>query len=91
MSQYLPTGGFRLLSEEEIEALDLDSLGDEAEDGYIYEEDVEYPVELHDRHDDYPLAPESLEIGRSMYSPIQSSVFPARITAAEKINSESKQ
>ena len=29
MSQYLPTGGFRLLDDEEVEALDLDSLDDE--------------------------------------------------------------
>ena len=68
MSQYLPTGGFRLLNKGEIEALDLDDLDDEV--------DLEYPVELHDKHDDYPLAPESLVIDRSMYSPIQSSVFP---------------
>ena len=76
MTQYLPTGDFRLLDDDEVEALDLDSLGDEAEDGYIYEVDLEYPVKLHDMHDDYPLAPESLVIDRSMYSPIQSSVFP---------------
>ena len=33
-------------------------------------------MELHDKHDDYPLAPESLLIDQSMYSPTQSSVFP---------------
>ena len=61
-------GGFRLMNEGEIEALDLDDLDDEV--------DLEYPVELHDKHDDYPLAPESLVVDRSMYSPILSSVFP---------------
>ena len=76
MSQYLPTRGFRLLDDEKVEVLDLDSLDDETEDGYTYEVDLHYPVELHDKHDDYPLAPESLEIDRSMYSPLQSSVFP---------------
>ena len=77
MSQYLPTGGFRLLDDEEVEVSDLDSLGDDAEDGYIYEVDLHYPVELHDKHDDYSLAPESLEIDRSMDSPLQIAVFPA--------------
>ena len=33
-------------------------------------------MELHDKHDNYPLAPESLLIDQSMYSPTQSSVFP---------------
>ena len=38
--------------------------------------DLHYPIELHDKHDDYPLAPDSLVIDRSMYSPVQNSVFP---------------
>ena len=76
MSQYLPTGGFRLLSTDETEALDLETLKDEADEGYIYEVDLHYPVELHDDHNDYPLAPESLTIDESMYSPPQQSVFP---------------
>ena len=76
MSQYLPTGGFLVLSDTKLEALDLDSLGDESDDGYIYEVDLHYPAALHDKHDDYPLAPEALEIDSAMYSPTQSSVYP---------------
>ena len=38
--------------------------------------DLHYPTNLHNQHDDYPLAPESLVIDRSMYSPKQQSVFP---------------
>ena len=76
MSQYLPTGGFRILSDEEADELDLDTLCDEAEDGYIYEVDLHYPTKLHDKHDDYPLAPVSITIDSSMFSPTQSSVYP---------------
>ena len=75
MSQFLPTHGFRLLSSDEITALELENLCDDSEDGYIYEVDFHYPAKLHNQHDDYPLAPESLVIDREMYSPTQQSVF----------------
>ena len=51
-------------------------LSDDAEDGYIFEADLHYPQHLHGAHDDYPLAPESLEIGSDMYSSAQQAVFP---------------
>ena len=76
MLQYLPTGGFIILDDEEAMGLDLETHDDEADDGYIYEVDLHYPTRLHNQHDDYPLAPESLVIDRSMYSPTQQSVFP---------------
>ena len=76
MSQFLPSHGFRFLSDDEIIALELEDLCDDDEDGYIYEVDLPYPTKLHDQHDDYPLAPESLVIDREMYSPTQQSVFP---------------
>ena len=54
----------------------MEDLNDEEDDGYIYEMDLHYPIRLHSQHDDYPLASESLVIEGSMYSPVQSSVFP---------------
>ena len=79
MSQFLPTHGFRLLSSDEIIALELENLRDDSEDGYIYEVDLHYLAKLHNQHDDYPLAPESLVIVREMYSPTQQSVLPESI------------
>ena len=76
MSQSLPTHGFRFLSEEEISALVLQNLSDDGEVGYILEVDLHYPTHLHNQQDDYPLAPQSLVIDRSMYSPTRQSVFP---------------
>ena len=76
ISQSLPTHRFRFLQQEEISALKQQDLSDDDEDGYIFEVDLHYPTSLHNQHDDYPLAPESLVIYRIMYSPTQHSVFP---------------
>ena len=75
MSQSLPTHGFRFLQLEKISALKLQDLPNDGEDGYVFEVDLHYPTRLHNQHDDYPLAPESLVIDRSMYSNTQQSVF----------------
>ena len=63
------------LQEEEISALRLQVLSGDDEDGYILEVDIHYPVSLHNQHDDYPLAPESLVIDRSMYHPHNNQYF----------------
>ena len=66
--------GFRFLSRDEITALRQEDFCDDDKDGYIYEIDLHYPTRLHDQHDDYPLAPESLVFDRAMYKPTQQSV-----------------
>ena len=65
MSQYLPTGGFKWLNEE---FLLLDDYTDTSNKGLILEVDLEYPDELHDLHNDYPLAPEKVKVERDMLS-----------------------
>jgi hypothetical protein len=69
MRQPLPTGDFKFLSRDEIDRLDIDSVDDEAATGYILEVDLRYPPNLHDKHNDYPLAPERLKISPEMLSP----------------------
>ena len=57
MSQKLPTGKFKWVENIDINTIDLD--GDK---GYVFQVDLEYPKELHDKHNCYPLAPERLAI-----------------------------
>ena len=66
MNQPLPYGGFGWLNEQEIN--DLDSISGNSSIGYSLEVDLEYPSELHDYHNDYPLAPEKLKISSEMLS-----------------------
>ena len=66
MCQYLPYSGFKWLNIKEISDFYLNSISENSSIGYILEVDLEYPSELHDLHDDYPLAPEKLEISQNM-------------------------
>ena len=59
------------LINQKLTSVDINSLANDADDGYIFEVDVKYPAALHNRHNDYPLAPERLTIDESMLSPLQ--------------------
>ena len=48
MRQPLPHSGFRWLVREEIDALDLSTVGAEDKIGYILDIDLGYPPRLHD-------------------------------------------
>lgn len=54
MSQPLPTGGFKWMTKTQLKRWEKLPC--------ILEVDLEYPKELHDLHNDYPLAPESILI-----------------------------
>ncbi|XP_077985917.1 uncharacterized protein LOC144440419 [Glandiceps talaboti] len=66
MTQSLPTHGFKWV---DLDSLDLSKYTNESDHGLILEVDLEYPSELHDLHNDYPLAPEKLCITEDMLSP----------------------
>ena len=62
ISQFLPLQHFSRVAKEEWEKIDWQRLGDESNQSFIIECDLEYPPELHDAHNDYPLAAERLDI-----------------------------
>ena len=68
MSQYLPTDGFKWLSQKKIDKINLGTYTDDSKKGLILEVDLEYPNELHDLHNDYPLGPEKLKVTNEMLS-----------------------
>ena len=68
MSQYLPKGNFKWMSDKEIERIDLGKYGVDSKKGLISEVDLEYPQELHHLHNDYPLAPEKVKVSKNTLS-----------------------
>ena len=68
MNQYLPYGRFKWLRKKEINKFNLKLVKENRSDGYIFEVDLEYPSELHDLYNDYPLAPEKHEINQNTLS-----------------------
>ncbi len=68
MSESLPIGKFRFLSDAEIANFDLSSVASDSSIGYFVECDLTYPHHLHDLHSDYPLAPEHLTVSEDMLS-----------------------
>ena len=66
MSKYLPYGEFEWLKN--VDELDIMSINEKSDVGYILEVDLKYPNELHELHNDYPLAPEKLAVTNDMLS-----------------------
>ena len=56
MSMKLPTHGFKWMNDKELTIWEKYPC--------ILEVDLEYPKELHDLHNDYPLAPEQIEVNK---------------------------
>ena len=66
MSEYLPCGRFKWLKN--IDKFNIMSISDKSPIGYFLEVDLEYPEELHELHNDFPLAPKKIAISSDMLS-----------------------
>ena len=64
MNEYLPYCGFEWLKN--IDKFDVMSINEKSPIGYFLEVDLEYPEELHELHDDFPLAPEKLSVSNML-------------------------
>ena len=64
MSEHLPYGGFKWLRN--IDELDATSISKKCPTEYFLEVDLEYPGELHELHNDFPLAPEKPVVSSDM-------------------------
>lgn len=73
MSQRLPIGEYQWISKRIIDSnfntsdhqknvTKILNLNDDSDIGYIFEVDLHYPRELHDKHNDYPFCPEKRSI-----------------------------
>ena len=69
MSEKLPTRNFRWLSQQELETFNIIEIDTNGETCYILKVDLKYPKELHDIHNDYPLALECKYIKKVDISP----------------------
>ena len=66
MSEYLTYGEFEWLKNvDELDVMSIDKKGDV---GHILEVDLKYSNELHELHNDYPLAPEKLTVTNDILS-----------------------
>lgn len=59
MSQALPIGDYKFDDVTQFTSESIMNIDDNSERGYIFEVDLDVPVEKHDYFNDYPLAPES--------------------------------
>ena len=66
MSECRPYGELEWLKN--VDELDVMSINEKSDVGYILDVDPKYPKELHKLHNDYPLAPENLAVTNDILS-----------------------
>ena len=76
----LPHSEFSWVADDELQRFasnphDILNIDDDADYGYLFEVDLEYPKELHAVTGDFPLAPESGLIESDMFSPFMTAFY----------------
>ena len=72
MMRKMPDGQFKWITMNLEQALvNIKNTDFDSDYECIYEVDLEYPSELHDLHNDYPLAPQRMKVKKDEYSPWQ--------------------
>ena len=66
MSEYLPYREFKWLKN--VDKFNINSIDEKSSTGYFLEVNLEYLDELHELHNDYPLAPEKFSVSRDILS-----------------------
>ena len=79
LSKCLPHSEFRWADEDALthfsDPSNILSLDDDGDQGYLFEVDLSYPSNLHDRTCDFPLAPESGSVSHEMFSPYMKELY----------------
>ena len=66
----LPYKDFRWMTEQEISSFNpLTQISETNGKGYVLEVDLEYPPEIHRKHNSFPLAPQNETITKAKLSP----------------------
>ena len=66
VGQWVPYGGIKWLKN--VDEFDVNLISEKSSIGYFLKVDLEYPNELHELHNDYPLAPEKLAVSSDILS-----------------------
>ena len=88
MSQHLPVGKFKWIDESHFDDIMLKIVSYSpytSSIGWIVELDLEYPEELHDDHNDLPLAPEKITIDDSYLSDYQLKLRDSKSGLSKKL------
>ena len=76
-TEKLPVRNFELIEhiEDEVIVNQILNMTEDSLIGFILEVDLEYPEELHDNHQDYPLAPTKESVPQDWLSPYQTNLL----------------